>query len=120
MRTWAFSNTISGISWKRIDDITFFPIVSPSEKAYRKYEHFSVRLERLALFHRSTGRFLTEEQPDKGKSGFAVWFPIFGMEDTQHDETISIDERRKNVYGYWLAAVNRYNGHIEEFPLIEK
>ena len=49
-----------------------------------------------------------------------LWFPIFGMEDTQHDETISIDERRKNVYGYWLAAVNRYNGHIEEFPLIEK
>ena len=116
-----FSNTISGISWKRIDNITFFPIVSPgARKPIEKYEHFLFGWNDSHYFIGVTGRFLTEEQPDKGKSGFAVWFPIFGMEDTQHDETISIDERRKNVYGYWLAAVNRYNGHIEEFPLIEK
>ena len=39
------------------------------------------------------------------------------MEKMAEDQSVPVDERRKNTYGYWIAAINRYNGHIEEFPL---
>lgn len=116
-----FSKTTSDISWKRIDDIRLFPIVSPgAREPIEKYDHFLFGWDDSHYFIGVPGRFLTTEQPDRGKSGFAVWLPILGMEDVEKDTALSVDERRKSVYGYWLAAVNRYNGHIEEFPLIEK
>ena len=48
------------------------------------------------------GRFMKEEQPDGGRSGFLCWQPVKGAEGPG------------TGYGYWIVAVNAVTGHIEE------
>lgn len=106
-------------SWKKITDTKLFPMISPgSREPMKKYGHFLWGYNDSHYFLAVPGRFFPEEQPDGGKSGFVFWQPIIGMEKEASDKTIPIEERRKNIYGYWIASVNRYNGHIEEIPLI--
>lgn len=107
-------------SWKKITATDIFPMVAPGAKApIKQYGHFLWGYNDNHYFLAVPGRFLPDEQPDKGKSGFTFWQPILGMEKDAVDISISVEERRKNIYGYWICAVNRYNGHIEEIPLIE-
>ena len=86
----------------------------------KKYKHFLYGMGESHCFLGVPGRFFPEEQPDSGKSGFVFWQPITGMEKEARNKALSIEERRKNIYGYWIAAINRYNGHIEEIPLIDR
>lgn len=107
-------------SWKKVTDIKRFPMVAPgADEPIHKYCHFLWGYNDNYYFLAAPGRFFPEEQPDEGKSGFVFWLPILGMEKEAEDKTIPIEERRKNIYGYWIATINRYNGHIEEIPLID-
>lgn len=116
-----FTNNPGKIIWKKISDNILFPIVSPgARQPIEKYEHFLFGWNDTHYFLGVPGRFFSDEQPDKGRSGFVMWLPILGMDAKQQDASVPLDERRKNIYGYWLAAVNRYNGHIEDFPLIDE
>ena len=116
-----FEKELSGCKWKKITNISLFPIVSPgAEPPMKKYGHFLFGFNEGYYFLAVPGRFFPQEQPDSGKSGFVFWLPILGMEKESQKSNLSIDEQRKNIYGYWIAAVNRYNGHIEEIPLIEE
>lgn len=116
-----FKNDLTGASWKKITDPVLFPMVAPgAESPMKKYGHFLFGWQDSHYFLAIPGRFFPEEQPDEGKSGFVFWQPILGMEEEAQDKTIPIEERRKNIYGYWIASINRYNGHIEEIPLIDE
>lgn len=116
-----FAKDSSGALWKKITDISSFPMVSPgAAEPMKKYGHFLWGFNDSHYFLAVPGRFFPAEQPDSGKSGFVLWQPILGMEKEADDTTVPIEERRKNIYGYWIAAINRYNGHIEDFPLIDK
>ncbi|MDO4745456.1 MAG: hypothetical protein Q4B18_02750 [Bacillota bacterium] len=107
------------IVWKKVTEAEAFPVVSPgSERPIRKYGHFLWGYSDKYYYLAVPGRFLPEDQPDEGKSGFVLWCPILGMERKADDSNVSEDQRRRNIYGYWLASINRYNGHIEEIPLI--
>ncbi len=52
------------------------------------------------------GRFLRDEQPAGGATGFTLWQPIRGgaalYEDLAHLEDAVTDY----LYGYWIARVN--------------
>ena len=116
-----FDQDLTSARWKRITDLTLFPVISPgSVSPMKKYKHFLYGMGESHCFLGVPGRFFPEEQPDSGKSGFVFWQPITGMEKEARNKALSIEERRKNIYGYWIAAINRYNGHIEEIPLIEE
>lgn len=116
-----FGHDITSAKWKKISDISLFPMISPgSMPAVKKYSHFLLGQSDTHYFLGVPGRFFPEEQPDDGKSGFIFWQPILGMEDEADNSSVPIEERRKNIYGYWIAAINRYNGHIEEIPLIDR
>lgn len=107
-------------SWKKITDQKKFPMVAPgADGPIEKYGHFLWGYNDNHYFLAVPGRFLPEEKPDDGKSGFVFWLPILGMEKAAEDRSVPVEERRKNIYGYWIASVNRYNGHIEEIPLID-
>lgn len=102
---------------EKINDRTLFPMISPgSGEPMIKYGHFLYGWHDSHYFLGIPGRFFPEEQPDSGKSGFVFWQPILGMEKEAQNETLSVEERRKKIYGYWIAAINRFNGHIEEMP----
>ena len=114
-----FKRDQTGAAWKKITDCSRFPIISPgSMEPMKKYRHFLFGWQDTHYFLGVPGRFFPEEQPDSGRSGFVFWQPIAGMEKESDDKTVPIEERRKNIYGYWIASINRYNGHIEEIPLI--
>lgn len=116
-----FDQDLTRAKWKKITDKNLFPIISPgSVSPISKYGHFLYGWHDSHYFLGVPGRFFPEEQPDEGKSGFVFWQPIMGMESEAKDKTLPIEERRKNIYGYWIAAINRYNGHIEEIPLIDR
>ena len=96
-------------------------MVAPgAQEPMKKYGHFLYGWRDSHYFLGIPGRFFPEEQPDGGRSGFVFWQPLLGMEEENQDKTVPLEERRKNIYGYWIAAINRYNGHIEEIPLIEE
>lgn len=116
-----FDRDFTKAQWKKITDLPSFPVISPgSELPMTKYGHFLFGWNDSHYFLGVPGRFFPEEQPDAGKSGFVYWQPIVGMEKENNNASIPLEERRKNIYGYWIAAINRYNGHIEEIPLIEE
>lgn len=114
-----FAKDTSKARWKKITDVKKFPMVAPgAHPPMEKYGHFLWGYNDSHYFLAVPGRFLPIEQPDDGKSGFVFWQPILGMEKVAEDDSVSIEERRENAYGYWIASINRYNGHIEEIPLI--
>lgn len=116
-----FGHDITAAKWKKITNISLFPMISPgSSPALKKYAHFLFGCNDSHYFLGVPGRFFPEEQPDDGRSGFVFWQPILGMKNEADNTSVPIEERRKNIYGYWIAAINRYNGHIEEIPLIDR
>lgn len=115
-----FDRNFADASWKKITDTSLFPLVSPgSTEPMMKYGHFIFGWCSTHYLIGVPGRFLPEEQPDSGRSGFVYWQPIAGMPEESHDASLTLEERRKDIYGYWIAPVNRSTGHIEEMPLIE-
>lgn len=115
-----FDRNFADASWKKITDTSLFPLVSPgSKEPMMKYGHFIFGWCGTHYLIGVPGRFLPGEQPDSGRSGFVYWQPIAGMPEESPDAAIPLEERRKDIYGYWIAPVNRSTGHIEEMPLIE-
>ena len=115
-----FDRNFADASWKKITDTSLFPLVSPgSTEPMMKYGHFIFGWCSTHYLIGVPGRVLPEEQPDSGRSGFVYWQPIAGMPEESHDASLTLEERRKDIYGYWIAPVNRSTGHIEEMPLIE-
>jgi len=116
-----FKHDLTKAQWKKITDCKLFPMVAPGAMfPMEVYGHFIFGWRDSHYFLGIPGRFFPEEQPDHGKSGFVFWQPLLGMEEESQDKSLPIEKRRENIYGYWIASINRYNGHIEEIPLIEE
>lgn len=116
-----FRRDLTKAEWKKVTDCSLFPMIAPgAQPPMKQYGHFLFGWSKSHYFLGIPGRFFPKEQPDQGNSGFVFWQPILGMEETEADSSLSIDQRREKQYGYWIAAINRYNGHIEEIPLLEE
>lgn len=116
-----FKHDLAKAQWKKVTDCKLFPMIAPGAMhPMEVFGHFIFGWRDSHYFLGIPGRFFPEEQPDGGKSGFVFWQPLLGMEEESQDKSIPIEKRRENIYGYWIASINRYNGHIEEIPLIEE
>ena len=115
-----FDKDRTGARWKKIVNITNLPIVSPGAHYFAtQYRHyiFGAKADESGMatkfYFGIPGRFLDEEQPDGGKSGFSYWQPIRGaapvFEGYRKGERAS-----RSVYGYWIVAVDAKTGDIEE------
>lgn len=112
-----FRRDATSAHWKKVLDWKDFPILAPGAEApVKAYGHFLWGWNDTHYFIAVPGRFLPGEQPDSGKSGFAFWQPILGMEQIQQDTSLPLQRRREQTYGYWIASISRRNGKIEEFP----
>ena len=106
--------------WKKIANITSLPLVSPGAHYFAtQYRHyiFGAKPDRdgiaTTFFFGIPGRFLDEEQPDGGRSGFTYWQPIRGS-DSVFDNYRKGERGNRNAYGYWIVAVDGKTGNIEE------
>lgn len=112
-----FARDATSAHWKKVLSWADFPILSPGAEApVKAYGHFLWGWNDTHYFLAVPGRFLPAEQPDGGKSGFAFWQPILGMEQIQQDTSMPLQQRREQTYGYWIASISRRSGKIEEFP----
>lgn len=115
-----FDKDRTGARWKKIVNITNLPLVSPGAHYFAtQYRHyiFGAKPDEEGMatkfFFGIPGRFLVEEQPDGGKSGFTYWQPIRGA-DPVFEGYRKGEQPGRNTYGYWIVAVDGRTGNIEE------
>ena len=91
-----------------------FPMVSPgAQYMISRYRHFIFGNGEDYYFIGVPGRFLENEQPEQGASGFVLWQPIMGAENYRADREGASLADRQVAYGYWIAAVRKDSGSIE-------
>ncbi len=110
-----FENDRTGARWKRIQNVASLPLVSPGAHFFAtQYRHFLFGAKPDAAgvasryFFAVPGRFVNEEQPDGGRSGFVYWQPVVGAPLPGTKEA----NRSESVYGYWILAVDAATGDI--------
>ncbi len=115
-----FDRDKTGARWKKIINVSNLPLVSPGAHYFAtQYRHyiFGAKPDQNGIaskfFFGIPGRFLDEEQPDGGKSGFTYWQPLRGA-DPAAESFRKGEQRGRNVYGYWIVAVDGKTGNIEE------
>lgn len=102
-----FSRAMKDAQWLKIDNPKSMFLVSPGAQYFAgKYGHFLLGAEGelegvpLTYYVAVPGRFLAEDQPDGGESGFCYWLPVG---EGGSDE---------KSYGYWIAAIDSESGEI--------
>ncbi|HWQ79166.1 MAG TPA: hypothetical protein VN381_10140 [Anaerovoracaceae bacterium] len=115
-----FDRDRTGAKWKKMVNITNLPLVSPGAHYFAtQYRHyiFGAKPDENGMatqfFFGIPGRFLDEEQPDGGRSGFTYWQPIRGA-DPVFEGYRKEDQSSRNAYGYWIVAIDGKTGNIEE------
>lgn len=115
-----FDKDKTGARWKKIVNITNLPLVSPGAHYFAtQYRHylFGAKPDEKGMatkfFFGIPGRFLDEEQPDAGRSGFTYWQPIRGA-DRVFEGYSKGEVSNRSAYGYWIVAVDGRTGNIEE------
>lgn len=80
----------------------------------KKYKHFIIGNSKKGDYIGIPGRFLREEQPAYGKTGFTLWQPLKGGE--QHYQSLeSMDEEvAYKIFGYWIAKIDSQTLEISE------
>lgn len=114
-RVMPFKDDVTGAEWTKVTDDITVPMVSPgAQMLAAKYKHYIFGKSEKYYYLGVPGRFLREEQPEEGASGFILWQPILGAEDYKATEETTPVEVRKMAYGYWIVAVDIKNGDILE------
>lgn len=110
-----FKEDRTGAQWRRVVNLGRFPMVSPGAQ-YRisRYRHFIFGVTDAYYFIGVPGRYLEQEQPDQGESGFTLWQPIMGAEGYHADCEAATETDRQVAYGYWIAAICRNTGSISD------
>ena len=81
----------------------------------KKHGHFIVGTGSNGDFIGIPGRFLIEEQPAGGATGFTLWQPLAGGEDLYENLEKIDEETAMQVFGYWIAAIDSKTLKISEY-----
>lgn len=111
-----FGKDSTNARWKKILNIASLPIVSPGAHFFAsRYGHFLFGArpdpegKAKCYYFAVPGRFIQEEQPDGGASGFVFWQPVAGASQDENEKAPD------NLgYGYWIVAIDVMTGDIIE------
>lgn len=81
----------------------------------KKHGHFIVGTGSKGDFIGIPGRFLIEEQPAGGATGFTLWQPLAGGEELYENLEKIDEETTMRVFGYWIAAIDSKTLKISEY-----
>lgn len=108
-----FSEDKTNAVWKRMSNVNNLPIISNGAvKCAARYRHYLFGSDEKFYFFGIPGRYIKEEHPDGGCSGFVFWQPIRGAENLGAEKEDCPQEVRMTAYGYWIAAIERETGDI--------
>ena len=80
----------------------------------KKHGHFIVGSGPNGNYIGIPGRFLIEEQPAGGATGFTLWQPLAGGEELYNNLEDMDEETLQRVFGYWIAAIDSVTLRISE------
>ena len=110
-----FSTDEAEASWHREENIELLKRFCREGYAQaKKHGHFIVGTGEKGDFIGIPGRFLIEEQPAGGATGFILWQPLAGGEELYEDLEKIDEETAKSVFGYWIAAIDSKTLKISE------
>ena len=110
-----FSADEAEASWHREENIELLKQFCREGYAQaKKHGHFIVGTGEKGDFIGIPGRFLIEEQPAGGATGFILWQPLAGGEELYEDLEKIDEETAKSVFGYWIAAIDSKTLKISE------
>ena len=80
----------------------------------KKYGHFIIGNSQNKSYIGIPGRFMKDEQPAGGTTGFTLWQPLRGGEEMYDSLDEMDDETAELVYGYWIACIDNNTLKISE------
>lgn len=111
-----FSMDETAASWHRQEDVELLKKFCREGYAQAKrHGHFIVGTGRKGDFIGIPGRFLIEEQPAGGATGFTLWQPLAGGDELYESLEKIDEETAKQVFGYWIAAIDSKTLRISEY-----
>ena len=111
-----FSADEAEASWHREENIELLKRFCREGYAQaKKHGHFIVGTGSNGDFIGIPGRFLIEEQPAGGATGFTLWQPLAGGEDLYENLEKIDEETAMQVFGYWIAAIDSKTLKISEY-----
>lgn len=110
-----FSSDETGADWHREENTELLKQFCREGYAQaKKHGHFIVGSGQKGNYIGIPGRFLIEEQPAGGVTGFTLWQPLAGGEEL-YDKLEEMDEETlRRVFGYWIAAIDSRTLRISE------
>ena len=111
-----FSADEAEASWHREENIELLKQFCREGYAQaKKHGHFIVGTGSNGDFIGIPGRFLIEEQPAGGATGFTLWQPLAGGEDLYENLEKIDEETAMQVFGYWIAAIDSKTLKISDY-----
>jgi len=79
-----------------------------------RHGHFLIGNNEGGSYIAVPGRFLLEDQPAGGRTGFTLWQPLRGGEELYAGLDDMDEESARRIYGYWIAALDSRTLEISE------
>lgn len=110
-----FSNDETKSKWHRQEDVDLLKTICPEGYMMaKKHKHFIIGNSITGDYIGIPGRFLLDEQPAGGKTGFTLWQPLKGGE-SHYESLEEIDKETANkIFGYWIARIDSKTLKISE------
>jgi len=80
----------------------------------KKYGHFIIGNSAEKSYIGIPGRFILEEQPAGGSTGFTLWQPLRGGEEMYPSLEKMDSDTAELIYGYWIACIDNQTLKITE------
>lgn len=101
-----FDDDETGSKWHREENIEVLKKFCPeSFPMAEKYGHFIIGNGLEFSYIGIPGRFLVDEQPAGGETGFTLWQPLRGGKG-YFESLETIGEEAELIYGYWIARID--------------
>ena len=111
-----FENDETGGKWRREERLELLEKFCPEGyDSAEKYGHFIIGEKDGRNFIGIPGRFMLDEQPARGKTGFTLWQPLRGGELFYGALETIPDEAAEQIFGYWIAVLDAETLAISEF-----
>ena len=110
-----FSSDETGAAWHREENTEILKQFCREGYAQaKKHGHFIVGSGPNGNYIGIPGRFLIEEQPAGGATGFTLWQPLAGGEELYNNLEDMDEETLQRVFGYWIAAIDSVTLRVSE------
>ena len=111
-----FGSDETAAEWHRQEDVELLKQFCREGYAQaKKHGHFIIGNGEKGDFIGIPGRFLIEEQPAGGATGFTLWQPLAGGEELYESLEDIDEERAQQIFGYWIAAIDGKTLKISEY-----